>query len=226
MKRNCGDEAVRQGAVRQKTEPVLRSVRRTLANPHIPVYHKALVIQGIVLPTMLYGAEIDGSTTRATKNRQRAVNRALEMVAGRGVALKALGKELHLPGVKAAVLKQQWRAVEELPKKRTVVAKLVKESRGRWAWRPRSLREIKRAERKCGQKISTGKELMDAWNERELLRDKASASKWYRENTSSGFGVSELSVKFPELARGWRNVLRIISGYLWTVPRLVRAKLI
>ncbi|OIR56002.1 MAG: uncharacterized protein A8A55_3252, partial [Amphiamblys sp. WSBS2006] len=129
------------------------------------------------------------------------------MVAGKGVALKALGKELHLPGVKAAVLKQQWRAVKELPKKQTVVAKLVKESRGRWAWRPRSLREIKRAEKKCGQKISTGKELMDAWNERELLRDKASATKWYRENTNSGFGVPALSVKFPELARGWRNVL-------------------
>ncbi|OIR58722.1 MAG: uncharacterized protein A8A55_0497, partial [Amphiamblys sp. WSBS2006] len=52
------------------------------------------------------------------------------------------------------------------------------------------------------------------------------ATKWYRENTNSGFGVPALSVKFPELARGWRNVLRIISGYLWTVPRLVRAKLI
>ncbi|OIR57116.1 MAG: uncharacterized protein A8A55_2129 [Amphiamblys sp. WSBS2006] len=88
------------------------------------------------------------------------------------------------------------------------------------------LREIKRTEKKSDQKISTGKELMDAWNERELLRDKVSAAKWYRENTNSGFGVPALSVKFPELARGWRNVLRIISGYLWAVPRLVRAKLV
>ncbi|OIR55891.1 MAG: uncharacterized protein A8A55_3363, partial [Amphiamblys sp. WSBS2006] len=56
---------------------IIRELGRTLRNPHVPLKHKSLVIKGLILPRIMYGTEITGTTIRATKEKQRVLNRAL-----------------------------------------------------------------------------------------------------------------------------------------------------
>ncbi|OIR56541.1 MAG: uncharacterized protein A8A55_2710, partial [Amphiamblys sp. WSBS2006] len=91
---------------------IIRELGRTLRNPHVSLKHKSLVIKGLILPRIMYGTETTGTTIRATKEKQRVLNRALSLIAGSGMVLKALSNELGVPSAKQDAIKRQWRALK------------------------------------------------------------------------------------------------------------------
>ncbi|OIR56044.1 MAG: uncharacterized protein A8A55_3211, partial [Amphiamblys sp. WSBS2006] len=54
----------------------------------------------------------------------------------------------------------------------------------------------------------------------------AAAAEIYAEHFTEKSSVLTLPAIYPELNSGWRQVLRIICGYYWTCPVLVKAKII
>eukprot|EP00917_Polyrhabdina_sp_WS-2016_P031938 GHVP01068183.1.p1 GENE.GHVP01068183.1~~GHVP01068183.1.p1 ORF type:complete len:156 (-),score=19.54 GHVP01068183.1:745-1212(-) len=81
----------------------LEDHKRVLRNPNILLLHKTLVLKGIILPAILYGAEVKGCTAVALKETSRVLSKAIIMTIGRGIAMAALRRDLGIPSVQAIV---------------------------------------------------------------------------------------------------------------------------
>ncbi|OIR55748.1 MAG: uncharacterized protein A8A55_3506, partial [Amphiamblys sp. WSBS2006] len=140
---------------------------RTLRSYFIPIYHKALVIKGIIVPSLLYGKEVGGCSGAAVKEGQRCLNRALRAAIGNGVALSAARKELGIPPLQALVAGAIARAGSRLKKKRTTIGKLLANpGKGKNTWTNLAARELKRMTK--GAPMGTPKELETlVWRQEE-----------------------------------------------------------
>ncbi|OIR55854.1 MAG: uncharacterized protein A8A55_3400, partial [Amphiamblys sp. WSBS2006] len=168
--------AARNNADRVKGNLVLRENAKVLANPYIPLLHKALVIRGIVLPSLLYGKEVSGCTFASLKEAQRIANRAM-MATGRGVSLAAARRELGIPHLRALVGNTQLRALREFPKKKTIIRDLLKtKGVGRNTWRNKTLRETKRLLKETNPVVDTKSHVESLW----LQEDKKDTSEAFR----------------------------------------------
>ncbi|OIR55791.1 MAG: uncharacterized protein A8A55_3463, partial [Amphiamblys sp. WSBS2006] len=131
--------------------------------------------------------------------------------------------ELGVPSAKQDAIKRQWRALETLPNKKTVVKHLQDGSGGRYAWRNRSTREYKRALKKHPKTPDNKHELGRLTTQVELESLKKVTGERYGELHGMHNLIMKLSAEHKNHGKGWRQTLRLLCGNLWTVPRLAKA---
>ncbi|OIR55929.1 MAG: uncharacterized protein A8A55_3325, partial [Amphiamblys sp. WSBS2006] len=152
---------------RKKGLECLLMLEKKLRSPSLPIGHKTLLIRGIVMPTVTYGAEIFGSTGVVTKGSQGVINLAMKMVAGGNCALTAVRRDLVILPVQAIAAERQKRAWGKFPYLKTVGARIFDEKRVLpYGWTGRTKRELK---------TRTGRDT--TW---ELLESKDTTESWAR----------------------------------------------
>ncbi|OIR56721.1 MAG: uncharacterized protein A8A55_2529 [Amphiamblys sp. WSBS2006] len=191
---------------RKKGLECLLMLEKNLRSPSLSIGHKTLLVKGILMPTMLYGAEVYGSIGKTTSGAQVVVNKALGMIAGNGGVLTAVRRDLGVIPIQAAAASRQRRAWLKFPTLRTVGSRVAtKDKHLPYGWSGRTNREVKRRPDKNSM-----------W---EMLEDKDGTGAWksYRE-----FGLYHSREQFrwlastkPDVRRGWKKVLQLRTGGLW-----------
>ncbi|CAB1120328.1 unnamed protein product [Ectocarpus sp. CCAP 1310/34] len=117
----------------------------TLMTPYllcrqIPVPLKVAVVRGVILPRLLFGAEVFGMRTSITNRLQVYVNRAYRMVAGMSpkatVSSVALWRELEIPPICASAAARRARTMQKASKLKTWIASIMAQpyKHRKWTW--------------------------------------------------------------------------------------------
>lgn len=114
---------------KDSTRKLLTTVRGFLRSKNIPMPMKMSVMRGVVMPRLLFGAEVYGMNMTITDRMQTLVNRALRKVvglpAGACVSSVALWRETGVPPLAATTAGRRARAYQKSTKLQTWVRKLV-----------------------------------------------------------------------------------------------------
>ncbi|OIR55824.1 MAG: uncharacterized protein A8A55_3432, partial [Amphiamblys sp. WSBS2006] len=162
---------------------------------------------------MKYGAEAYGSTATITGEIQKVANIALKIISGNGCSLTAVRRDLNIPPIQATAAGAQSRALAKLPTLKTEVARILNCGRTNTrCWLGKTRGETKKRRSRD-----------EAWR---LLEDKEKSKAWKRykeknfEKTSKLF--RNLTALESTLQKGWKAVLQIRTGHLWTCERAAR----
>ncbi|OIR56236.1 MAG: uncharacterized protein A8A55_3018, partial [Amphiamblys sp. WSBS2006] len=204
----------RMGKARKKKGlGVLAMLEKSLRRTAIPLEYRALVVRGIAMPAMKYGAEAYGSTAMITGEIQKVANIALKIISGNGCSLTAVRRDLNIPPIQATAAGAQSRALTKFPTLRTEVARILNCGRTNTrCWLGKTRGETKKRRSRD-----------EAWR---LLEDKEKSKAWKRykeknfEKTSKLF--RNLTALESTLQKGWKAVLQIRTGHLWTCERAAR----
>jgi hypothetical protein len=118
----------------------IRSLQSFLACPIIPMSSRWIIIQVVVLPRLLYGAEIYGMCRALTDAMQRHLNHALRCVMGiphwRSMSSFLLWKEMRMKPICAIAAGRRARAYAKCFELKTWVNRLVKHPLRvqQWTW--------------------------------------------------------------------------------------------
>ncbi|CAN0455222.1 unnamed protein product [Pylaiella littoralis] len=106
----------------------------------IPVPMRVAVVRGVILPRLLFGAEVYGMRKAITHRMQLQMNKAFRLVAGVGasaaVSNVALWRELDIPPICASAAARRARALQKASSMKTWVATMVNTpfKHRRWTW--------------------------------------------------------------------------------------------
>ncbi|OIR58116.1 MAG: uncharacterized protein A8A55_1106, partial [Amphiamblys sp. WSBS2006] len=198
---------------KKKGVGALALLEKSLRGTVLPIEYKALLIRGLVIPAMSYGAEAYGSTAAITWELQKVANIALKIISGNECSLTAVRRDLGIPPIQATAVGAQNRALKKFPTLKTEVARILNNGKTDVkCWLGRTREETKNKRTKDGVwRFLEGKEKAKSW-------------KRYKENnfekTSKLF--RQLTALEPTLQKGWKAVLQIRTGHLWTCERAAR----
>jgi hypothetical protein len=125
---------------------------------------KIRVVKAVVVPRLLFGAEVYGMNKKITSTIQRSLNAALRPIAGvsskDNVTNVALWRELAVPPICASAAARRARALRKCPALKTWVGQLVlhplKDTR--WTWTTGGERWLNRYVPKLAAALPTGQQ--------------------------------------------------------------------
>ncbi len=129
----------------KKGQALVSSINAFLTCTTIPLSTRSLVIRTVVIPTMLYGCELWGSTITAAPV-QKVVNSAMRATlhcSSGGVSVAALSLEMGIAPVFASVLARKLRLRAKAPQLRTWISTLTQHEWGR-CWSRKCLTAARR----------------------------------------------------------------------------------
>jgi hypothetical protein len=125
-----------------KGRAMVNAMESFLRCSSIPLYHKALVLKSVVIPAMLYGAELFGGTNTA-RHLQVIVNMGMRMSVGVSskstiITTGALAAEMDITPVEVLMAARRLRLYVKVPTLLTFVSEVVASPWGA-GWRSRCL---------------------------------------------------------------------------------------
>ena len=116
---------------RQMGAASLAELRPFIANGTIPIWVRRHTLTSIILPRMLYGAELWGMNGGRSEPAQRVADKATRLLLsigekGAGLSLNAMREELGIGKVEAMAAARRARAIIKFSSLKTWIAELVK----------------------------------------------------------------------------------------------------
>ena len=206
----------------------LEELRPFIANSTIPMLIRRHALTSVILPQMLYGAELWGMSGVRSGPAQRVADKAMRLLlsvggVGASLSLNAMREELGLCKLEAMAAGQRARAVIKFSSLRTLVAELVKNplssrkatwvsGTNRWLSRYKHTRspEKTRASDPSGQSIQ--RQVRHCMAEKELQKDSTETMRW---RTAAGLrsaeeaGINQLAMKHSHLAKGLAQLCKL-----------------
>lgn len=155
--------------IQRMVDDRLDTARRTvsavtpfLRSRSIPLYMRALVTRVVVLPILLFGAEIYGMNKKLTSKMQRFLNHALRAMAGASskspVSNVALWREFRMPPICASAAARRTRAIRKCATLRSWVKSItdgIFRTR-KWTWYIGTIRWLRRFSGRLGYSAMQG----------------------------------------------------------------------
>lgn len=231
-----------------KAEKVLGMLRPFLAVESVPLAVRVAVVKAVVLPSLLYGAEVWGMQEQRLRRAQTVLNRTLRVLAGAkerdsSMPCAAMWRELDVAPLHVMAAARRARAVNKYIHLRTWVATLSRHRarlrRRTWLsgavqWMRRFYRHLlyeREYEMFDGDERVPGRRAYDwimwhRWDQTECRRSMRASRVYLRHRYSltSWSRPSAVAVwarhAQPGLGQGLRNLLRCRLGCFWTAERL------
>ncbi|CAN0507827.1 unnamed protein product, partial [Ectocarpus sp. 12 AP-2014] len=194
-----------------------------LRSQHMPIPMKVAVVRGVILPKLLFGAEVYGMRKEITHAMQVQMNRAFRLVVGlreKGtVSNVALWRELAIPPICASAAARRARALQKAGSMRTTIATVVNSpfrSR-RWTWSTGTQRWMNRYVHRLAAALPAD----------QRTTSHKRAGQWY---IKAQFERAKMSVaaaaEYPGLAHGIAILVQCRLGGFWGAGRLSRRGLV
>lgn len=236
----------------RKGQATVQTLKPFLGCTMIPLFARASVFKAVVVPRLLYGAEVYGKAKDITSRVQVMMNCALRALAGFGpsrtVANVALWREFHCPPVCASAAARKARAYQKCAQLRTWVRTLVQEpfrSR-RWTWASGAVRWLNRYVKTLRSPATSdgpGPLVTPTWRNlapdalskaiiqgvwaREEVAAASQGGDWYVQADFSKRPVVSCKVSSaPELSSGLMRIVQLRLNGIWWVKRLARHGLV
>lgn len=220
----------------------------------MPVSMKVAVVRGVILPRLLFGAEVFGMKKEITHAMQVQINKALRLTAGMGARTTAsnvaIWRELKIPPICASAAARRARALQKAASLRTVVARVVSTNfKSRcWTWSTGTHRWLNRYVHRLAAHVPPHQERISyvrgewkeaepkalslqteylVWRREERIYRKAKTGQWYIKSNFDKMSLSGIrSAIYPRLAQGIAMIITCRVGGFWCAGRLARRGLI
>ena len=221
----------------------LEELRPFIANSTIPVWVRRHAVTSIVLPRMLYGAEVWGMHGGRCTPAQRVANRGMRLLLsiggmGPGLSLNAMREELGIGTVEAMAAARRARAIVKFCTLRTWIARLIRcpltahkatwvSGTTRWLTKYTAVPPVQDAREQDPSGQSMQRRVYRTLMDREAQRDDTAAMRWRRKLRLQGAeeaGVTGLMMKHPHLARGLGQLMKLRCRAIRFAPWLVQAE--
>lgn len=237
----------------------LESARKLVAqlNPFlrstsIPLHMRAAVVKAVILPRLLFGAEVYGMNKAITAKMQKFLNLALRAMAGVSkkapVSMVALWREFGIAPICAYAAARRGRAWQKCSSSRTWMRQLV---HGRftsrcWTWLTGTQRWLTRYLRRYVQQMRhqvEGAEMVENWPAMhgKMLARIIQGAVWEREERCKRCNAADIYIDgryeqqqvyriggkhHPALNNGLNTIIRCRIGGFWTAQRMAIARLV
>ena len=223
----------------------LDEVRPFISNNTIPIWIRQHVLTSILIPQMLYGAELWGMNEVRCVPVQRVADSAMKLLlsisgSGASLSLNAMREELGLSKLDALAAGQRARAIVKYSTLKTVIALLVNNpltaqkatwvsGTTRWLNRyaPRHSIERSRASDPSGRLLQD--QVRKVIAERELDKDRTVSMAWRtkcRFHSAEETGIIQLTRKHVHLSKGVTQLMRLRCKAFRFAPWLAQVGLI
>ena len=229
-----------------KGRKALFALKNLLQCQAVPIFERMVVLKGIVIPTMLYGAEVWGMSCARVRKMQTLINMGYRWVIGlRGkstaAASLALWQELGVPSIHTLASARRARAWGKFPLLRTWISTLIENrapGHGAQGWVRTTGTYVNRFRINVGEeevKEAGGlgralyKRAIEVLSAADVRRSKSNAGELYVEakfsETRPGPGVLRRDPKH-QLGRALMTLAQCRVGGFWTAKRRAVARLI
>ncbi|KAI4293172.1 hypothetical protein PAPHI01_2446 [Pancytospora philotis] len=111
----------------RKAEALEHGLAKTLSNPKVPAIMKVLLIKGMLVPSLLYGAEVFGMQAARLNNLKRVLDRAIGRVVGKAKFSRArVHEELNIPVIEIAAAANRARGLSKWVTSHGIISDLIK----------------------------------------------------------------------------------------------------
>ena len=223
----------------------LEELRPFIANGTIPIWVRRHVLTSIILPRMLYGAELWGMNGGRSEPAQRVADKSTRLLLsisgiGAGLSLNAMREELGIGRVEALAAARRARAIIKFGTLKTWIAELVKNpltvqkstwvsGTTRWINRYTNVPPLQktRVEDPTGQSIQRRvyRTLMD----KEAQKDSTKTMRWraqMRLQSAEEAGIVQLMMRHQHLAKGLGQLMKLRCKAIRFAPWLAQMEFI
>ena len=232
-----------------KSRNALGALRVLLKERRNPLRVKVLVVKSKLLPVLCYGGELLGMNKQRVSKLQRVLTDAVGLMTRSALSRTSavvLRKELGIPSVMASMSGMRARACKKFPSLHSWARSLTsadRPSRFKASWTKRTLGWLKRYQGEAAvvafgldlkEEPDADKQCASAVRGEVTQREWASAIKKRQKSViryeERRFFKSRqyllISTKYPKLALGVRELLRVRVGSFWTGLNAAKSKLI
>ena len=175
----------------KKGEATHTAIRPFLGCSDIPLFIRKHILTSVVLPRMLYGAELYGMNKKLTDKFQQLLDRSLKVILGVNpkapVSKLVLWEEFNIPPISALAAARRARAFQKAASLKTKIALLVTHPYrcAKWTWATGTLRWLKTQITRCRARMATVPQVFvdDTWLglEPKVLGQRLVGLVWERE---------------------------------------------
>ena len=223
----------------------LEELRPFISNSTIPTWIRRYALASVILPQMLYGAELWGMSEGRSVAAQRVADRAMRLLmsvygTGASLSLNAMREELGIHKVEAMAAGQRARAIIKFSSLKTVVAELVKNplkarkttwvsGTTRWLSRYADIPSLLKARESDPSGQSIQRQVRLKMTEKELRKDATLTMRWRNTakfQSAEEAGITQLAMKHQHLAKGIVQLMKLRCKAYRFAPWLAQVGLI
>ena len=222
-----------------KASNALGALRVVLKQRRTPLRAKVLVVKSKLLPVLCYGGELLGMNSRRVSKLQRVLTDAIGLMT-RSALNKAsavvLRRELGIPSVMASMSGMRARACKKfptLPSWARYLTSAIRPNQFKASWTKRTMGWLKRYQGNIALEVfgldlkeepdadkqfaaEVRKEVTFREWEAGIKKNQVSVIRYHERKFHKSRQFLVLSVKYPRLALGVRELLRVRVGSFWT----------
>ena len=221
----------KEAAISNRTAKLARrlnDIRHVLESYDYPLLVKRVLINSVVLPTGLYGAEVTGMSRSGSRTMDSTLNRALRGIIHSkttgGFSNTALHLELGVDSIYAISSSRRLRAFLKYPNQKSWIKNLFfgdtfRHVRQTWItktrrWANRYAKTLLETDpKKAAKKIKQS--LMSVELLKEVKNNNLSALRYLKSEFQKTRHYQKLSLKFPEASKGFHLLLKMRVGAFW-----------
>jgi hypothetical protein len=223
----------------------LEELRPFISNSSIPMWIRRYALTSVILPQMLYGAELWGMSEERCVPAQRVADKTMRLLlsvssTGASLSLNAMREELGVGKLEAMAAGQRARAIVKYSSLRTLVAELVKNpltarkatwvsGTDRWLNRYANTHAVLKARESDPSGQFLQQKVCRLLMEKELREDTTLTMSWRnmtRFRSAEEVGIARLVMRHQHLSRGMTQLMKLRCKAYRFAPWLAQVGLI